>query len=238
MIVGKPYIISSIRKCTPSVTSFVFTAKDGTDIDFVPGMFAMLEYRDGVTGEKISRAFSIANPPPSNNLEFLISMIHGRFTSKLDNAKVNDTYYISAPYGQFKFDLENTSKLLFLAGGTGIAPFMSMIRQIEKTNKKADCIVLYSVKFPDEIIEHEELDRFEKELGIKTIVTVTRAKDGEMWDGEKGHVDANMIMRHVPDVKERISYICGPPAFVKALKTALVSLSVDEKEIKAEMWGE
>ena len=132
MIVGKPYIISSIRKCTPSVTSFVFTAKDGTDIDFVPGMFAMLEYRDGVTGEKISRAFSIANPPPSNNLEFLISMIHGRFTSKLDNAKVNDTYYISAPYGQFKFDLENTSKLLFF----GRWNWHSSVYVNDKTNRK------------------------------------------------------------------------------------------------------
>lgn len=198
----------------------------------------MVEYRNKETGEKISRAFSIANAPPTDNLEFLISMIHGRFTSKLDTAKINDTYYISAPYGQFKFDTEKEAKLLFFAGGTGIAPFMSMIKQIERNKKNVDCVMLYSVKFPEEIIEKEELKLFEDTLGIKTIVTVTRPKEEDKWNGETGHVDATMITRHVSDVKERVSYICGPPAFVKALKTALISLGVEEKEIKAEMWGD
>ncbi len=238
MIVGKPFYISNIRRCTPSVVSFTFKAQDGTDIDFVPGMFAMIEYRNSSTGEKISRAFSIANAPPTDSLEFLIAMIHGRFTGKLDTAKINDVFYLSAPYGQFKFDMDKDTKLLFLAGGTGLSPFMSMIRQIEKNSRKVDCVVLYSVKFPNEIIEKDELERFEKELGIKIIVNVTRATEGDGWNGEKGHADASMISRHVQDVKDRVSYICGPPAFVKALKAALVSLGVDEKEIKAEMWGE
>ncbi|MEM0201274.1 MAG: FAD-binding oxidoreductase [Candidatus Micrarchaeaceae archaeon] len=238
MIVSKPYIITQIRQCTPTVTSFIFKAEDGTSIDFVPGMFAMVEYRNESTGEKISRAFSIANSPPTNTLEFLISMIHGKFTSKLDTAKINDRYYISAPYGQFKFDIKNENKLLFLAGGTGIAPFMSMIRQMESTKTKTDCKILYSVKFPDEIIEKEELDRFKKDLGIETVVTVTRPKEEDKWIGETGHVNADMIKRHVPDLKDRISYICGPPMFVKALKVALIDLGVEEKKIKAEMWGE
>ncbi len=238
MIVSKPYIISKIRQCTPTVTSFTFKAEDGTSIDFVPGMFAMVEYRNESTGEKISRAFSIANAPPTSTLEFLISLIHGKFTSKLDTAKVNDKYYISAPYGQFKFDVHNEGKLLFLAGGTGIAPFMSMIRQIESIKAETDCKILYSVKFPDEIIEKDELERFKQDLGVETIVTVTRPKEGDNWTGETGHADAEMIQKHVPDFKDRVSYICGPPAFVKALKVALVGLGVDEKKIKAEMWGE
>ncbi len=238
MIVGKPYLISEITKCTPTVTSFKFKAEDGTSIDFVPGMFAMVEYRNEGTGERISRAFSIANAPPSSTLEFLISLIHGKFTSKLDTAKVNDRYYISAPYGQFKFDVNNKDKLLFLAGGTGIAPFMSMIKHIEGIKAETNCKVIYSVKFPDEIIQKEELERFKQDLDIETIVTVTRPKEGDGWTGEKGHVDATMIQKYVPDFKDRVSYICGPPAFVKALKAALVGLGVDEKEIKAEMWGE
>ncbi|MGC8479359.1 MAG: ferredoxin--NADP reductase [Candidatus Micrarchaeia archaeon] len=238
MIIGKPYVISNIRKCTPNVTAFTFKAEDGSSIDFFPGMFAMLEYRNEDTKEKIARAFSIANAPPSNELEFLISMIHGKFTSKLDNAKINDRYYISAPYGQFKFDMKENKKLLFLAGGTGLAPFMSMVKQMENNKIKSDCIMLYSVKFKEEIIEKDELERFEKELGLKTVVTVTRSDGTDGWMGEKGHVDADMIQRHVPDLKERIAYICGPPAFVKAIKDALVNLGVDNKDIKAEMWGE
>ncbi len=200
-------------------------------------MFAMLEYRGVNTKESVARAFSIANAPPSDELEFLISLIHGRFTSKLDTAKVGDVYYVSAPYGQFKFDINSGSKFLFLAGGTGLAPFMSMLRLIERNGQKIDCAMLYSVRYPDEIIDKEELDRMSQRLGVKTSVTVTRPADGDGWSGEKGHVDSSMILRHVPDVKERTSYICGPPAFVKALKDALVSLGVSPNAVHAEMWG-
>ena len=215
----------------------MFKAQDGTTIDFVPGMFAMLEYRNPETKEGIARAFSIANPPPSDELEFLISLIHGRFTSKLDTAKMGDVYYVSAPYGQFRFDINSGTKFLFLAGGTGLAPFMSMLRMLENKRQRIDCNMLYSVRYPDEIIDREELDEMEQKVGVKTTVTVTRPAEGDGWSGEKGHADSAMILRHVPDVKERSSYICGPPAFVKALKLALMSLGVDEKSIHAEMWG-
>ncbi len=238
LIIKRPYVLKTIRKVTPLVSSFVFKAQDNTAIDFVPGMFAMLEYRDHATGESISRAFSIANPPPSNELEFLISLIHGRFTSKLDTAKAGDVYYVSAPYGQFKFDIKSGSKFLFLAGGTGIAPFLSMLRMIDKNNIGIDCRMLYSVRYPEEIINKDELEEMQQRMGVKTVVTVTRAQEGGGWSGEKGHADSAMILRHVSDVRERSSYICGPPAFVKALKDALVSLGVDEKSIHAEMWGE
>ena len=237
MIVKKPYVLKEIKKLTPLVSSFMFKAQDGTAIDFIPGMFAMLEYRNPETKESIARAFSIANPPPSDELEFLISLIHGRFTSHLDTAKTGDLYYVSAPYGQFKFDINSGSKFLFLAGGTGLAPFMSMLRMIENKGQRIDCAMLYSVRYPEEIIDKAELEEMEQKVGLKTTVTVTRPADGNTWTGEVGHADSTMILRHVPDVKERSSYICGPPAFVKALKQALMSLGVEEKDIHAEMWG-
>lgn len=237
MIVNKPYALSEIKKLTPTVTSFVFAAQDEGSIDFVPGMFAMLQYRNDSTGYSIARAFSIANPPPSDKLEFIIAMIHGELTSKLEEAKVGDIYHISAPYGQFKFDINANQKFLFLAGGTGLAPFLSMLRYAKQLGAKTDCTIIYSVKYPDEIIDQSELDEMEKN-GLKVVVTVTRSKAGDGWNGETGHVNADMITKYAPDLKDRDSYICGPPAFVKALKDCLISLGVDSKKIRAEMWGE
>ncbi len=236
MILNKPYTLITTKQITPSVWSYIFKANDGTSVDFTPGMFAMLEYRN--ESYKVARAFSIANAPPSDYFEFLIALIHGQLTSRLEAAKTGDVYYLSAPYGQFKFDIESASKLLFLAGGTGLAPFLSMLRQAKSLSKKIDCVLLYSVKYPDEIINKEELNAMGQELGMKLTVTVTRPKEGDGWNGETGHVDAEMILRHTADFKERTAYICGPPAFVKGLKEALVSLGVNERSIKAEMWGE
>ncbi|MCL4375728.1 FAD-binding oxidoreductase [Candidatus Marsarchaeota archaeon] len=237
MILNRPYVLKKIKKSTPEVSAFTFEAQDGTSIDFVPGMFAMLYYKNQETGESIGRAFSIANAPPSQSLEFLISLVHGKFTSKLDTAKIGDVYYISAPYGQFKFDLNSGTKFLFLAGGTGLAPFFSMLRLSKARSQQIDGVLIYSTKYSDDIIEQEELSQITSELGVKLAVTVTRPKENDTWKGDTGHVNAEMIKKYAPDVVDRVSYICGPPAFVNALKQALFSLGVDQKHIKAEMWG-
>lgn len=237
MILNKPYVLSDIKKTTTDVTTFTFTSQDGAPIDFIPGMFAMLTYVDKTTGAKISRAFSMANMPSSNQFQFFISMIGGQLTSKLAEAKIGDVYYISAPYGQFKFDINSGNKLLFLAGGTGLAPFYSMLEFIISKGAKPDVVLIYSVKYPYDVIEKEQLEKMISQLGGKLVVTVTRPKPEDNWTGETGHLDQAMIQRCAPDAKERVSYICGPPAFVKASKDALVSLGVVEREIHAEMWG-
>lgn len=238
MILNKPYSLVEVKKLTPTVSSFVFKAQDNTPIDFTPGMFAMLQYVDKGTGKAVARAFSIANPPPSDRLEFIVALIHGQLTSKLEEAKVGDIYGVSAPYGQFKFDLASGKKVLFLAGGTGIAPFMSMIRYAKQQGADLDTNMIYSTKYPDEIIYKDELDVLQKGQGFKLEITVTRPQPGDGWTGLTGHADADMIKKCAPDYMERVSYICGPPAFVKALKEALIGLGVDERSIRAEMWGE
>ncbi len=237
MILNKPYVLSGIRKLTPTVSSFTFKAQDSAVLDFIPGMFAMLRYSNPETGESIARAFSIANPPPSDSLEFIIALIHGRFTVRLDTAKPGDLFSVSAPYGQFKFDMKSDSRFLFLAGGTGIAPFMSMLRYAKQEGSAIDTTMIYSTKYANELICKDELDQYCRKPGFRMAITVTRPQQGDGWNGITGHVDAEMISKNVPDFRERISYICGPPAFVKAVNGALTGLGVDRKQIKAEMWG-
>ena len=238
VVVNKPYVLTSIEKSTRDVTTFRFESKEKTSVHFIPGMFAMLTYKDPETGKSISRAFSIANAPPSDYFEFFIAMINGQLTSKLADAKVNDVYYISAPYGQFQFDINAGTKFLFLAGGTGVAPFFSMLRQAESMNKKLDCSMIYSVKYPYDIIEKEEIEKFEKDMDLKNLVTVTRPAEGDGWTGQTGRINGEMIKKFVPDFLDRIIYICGPPAFVTALKNDLIAMGANDREIRAEMWGE
>ncbi|MGD0729044.1 MAG: FAD-binding oxidoreductase, partial [Candidatus Micrarchaeaceae archaeon] len=187
-----PFEISDITQETPEVNGFKFKSVDNKmKIKFDPGMFVMLTYVNNETKEKIARAFSLASAPSENFLEFYISMIHGRFTSHLDTAKVGDIYYVSGPHGQFKFVPSEDKKVLYLAGGTGIAPFISMLREIKLLSSDNDVSIIYSIRYPNEIIRKEELEQLEKELKLKTTVTVTRSKDGDGWNGEKGHINAD-----------------------------------------------
>jgi ferredoxin-NADP reductase len=233
----KPYKIVLINKETPDVNLFRFAPEDNIGIKFDPGMFVMVEYKDDKTGTKISRAFSIASSPTASYLEFFISMVHGRFTSHLDAAKVGDTYYITGPYGQFRFTPEKDKKVLFLAGGTGLAPFMSMLRQIKDMQSDNDIVLIYSVKFPTEIIRKQELEELEKILKLKVIITVTRPQEGDGWNGETGHINAEMIKKYAPDVNGRTIYVCGPLGCVNAMKDVVAGMGIDKASIKADVWG-
>jgi ferredoxin-NADP reductase len=233
----KPYRITEILKETPDVNLFRLESEDKALMDFDPGMFIMLGCIDPVTKEKIARAYSIASAPSQNFIELYIHMIHGKFTSHLDTAKVGDIYYVSGPHGQFRFSAATDKKVLFLIGGTGLAPCMSMLKEVKSKNSGTDVVLLYSVRYPNEIIRKDELAELEKQVALKKVVTVTRPAAGDGWTGQTGHIDAEMIKRYSPDFLERKAYICGPLPFVKSIKDALLSLGVKEESIKADVWG-
>jgi glycine betaine catabolism B len=238
MIIKKPYVLESVEKLSPDIFRFRFRARDGVAVDFTPGMFAMLAYRDAETGEEIARAYSISSVPDADYFDFIITMIHGQLTSKLEIARPGDVYYVSAPYGQFKIDANADKKLLFLAGGSGIVPFLSAMKYLKSKGMCLDVSTIYSVRFPYEIICKDELQGLVDCAAMKLTVTVTRPKEGDGWTGQTGRIDAEMIKKYVPDLAERTCYVCGPMAFVNALKGALAGLGVKDAAIKAEMWGE
>ncbi len=226
---------------TPEVLTIRFAPDDGQPMSFDPGMFIMVSGEDATGKRYLSRSFSIASDPASAVMEFYIVKRNHigtaiEHTSHFVNSKVGDKYYIKGPYGQFRFDPKENRKVLFIAGGTGLAPFISMLRHIEKTKSGNDIDLIYSIKYPTEIIRKQELEEFAKDLGLKTTITVTRPQPGDGWNGETGHVNAEMIKRHSPDVTERTCYICGPPKFVSAIKEALLSLEVKTGKISADVW--
>ncbi len=233
----KSCVITDMIKETPDVTLFRFEPEDKTRMDFEPGMFVMVAYVDPATKEKTARAFSIASAPSQDFLEFYISMVHGKLTSRLENAKVGERYYITGPYGQFKFSPDADRKVLFLAGGTGLAPFMSMLREIKLLSSGNDVSMLYSVKYPNEVIRKSELAELGSQINLKTHITVTRPQPGDGWTGQTGHIDSEMIKRYAPDFAERMTYICGPLNFAQAMKDALMALGVPSERIKSDVWG-
>ncbi|MDE1823804.1 MAG: FAD-dependent oxidoreductase, partial [Candidatus Micrarchaeota archaeon] len=189
----------------------------------------------------LAKSFSIASDPASAVMElYIVKRSHMgtalEHTSHFVDAGIGDSYYVKGPYGQFRFIPSENRKVLFVAGGTGLAPFVSMLRQIDRLKSGNDVDLLYSVKYPTEIIRKEELGQLAKSINLKATITVTRPQPTDNWSGEKGHIDAEMIRRHSQDVAERACYICGPPAFVKAIKDALVSLGVKPERISADVW--
>ncbi|MCL5115170.1 MAG: FAD-dependent oxidoreductase [Candidatus Marsarchaeota archaeon] len=241
-IVERKYFVSEKIDETPEVLIVGFRPEDGKPSAFDPGMFMMISGIDKQTGEKhTARAMSIASDPSSPNMEFFVikNPTHGDHIGKSHflDIEINDPFLLKGPNGQFKFDVNKDPKVLFIAGGTGLSPFMSMLRHMKIVNAQNDIIMLYSVKYPTEIIKKNELAAFEQQLKLKTIVTVTRPADGDGWTGQTGHVDSAMIQKYAPDFPDRMCYVCGPLPFVKAIKDALAQLNVPTQRISADVWG-
>ena len=240
-VVEKKYALTEKVDETPEVLIVGFEPEDKQPIQFDTGMFMMISGLDS-TGKKFTaRAYSIASDPSSPRMEFFVikNPTHGDHIgqSHFVDAKIGDDFIMRGPNGQFKFDPAKDRKVMFIAGGTGLAPFMSMLRHMKLTGATNDADMLYSIKFPTEIIRKAELEDCAKTLNVKLTVTVTRPAEGDGWTGQTGHIDSEMIKKYSPDYSERMCYICGPLPFVKAVKEALAALGIKPERISADVWG-
>lgn len=240
-ITEKMYSLEEKFDATPEVLIVRFKPEDGSANTFEPGMFMMISGVDSAGKKYIGRAFSISSDPSSPGMEFMIIKQHMKGDqlnkSHFMDAQIGDKFMLKGPNGQFKFDPNLDKKVFFIAGGTGLAPFMSMLRHVKLANSGNDIIMLYSVKFPTEVIMKDELDNLANSLKAKLVVTVTRPPADGSYTGQTGHIDAAMVTKYCSDIKERTFYICGPLPFVQAVKQALASLSIPDQRVKADVWG-
>ncbi len=240
-IAEREYLLAEKIDETPEVLIIKFKPKDGNPVSFDPGMFMMITGIDADGKHYTARAFSIASDPSAAKMEFMVikEPRHGDHIgrSHFVDANIGDTFILKGPNGQFRFDPNVDKNVVFIAGGTGLAPFISMLRHIKVTDSKSNVILFYSTKYPTEIIRKEELNGYATDLGIKLIITVTRPQPGDGWTGQTGHINNEMISKYVPDLGIRTNYICGPLEFVKAAKDALTALGVPPERVKADVWG-
>lgn len=240
-ILEKEYVLAEKIDETPEVLIIKFTPKDGVATQFDPGMFMMITGIDKDGKKYTGRAFSIASDPGAPEMEFMVikEPKHGEHIGKSHfvDANIGDIFLLKGPNGQFRFDPATDKNVVFIAGGTGLAPFVSMLRHIKVTDSHSNVVLFYSTKFPTEIIRKDELTNYVAELGVKMVITVTRPQPGDGWTQQTGHIDKDMIMKYVPDLGIRTVYICGPLEFVKAAKDALSALGMPVDKVKADVWG-
>ena len=134
--------------------------------------------------------------------------------------------------GDFLLPTDASKKLVFIAGGIGITPFISMIRTLLILGEKRDITLFYSNKTEEEIAYKYVLEQAEKELGIKVVhVLSDLEKISSSWQGEKGFITSDMIKNFAGDYKARNYFISGPPGMVAAYTTTLKDMGVSSCDI-------
>lgn len=220
---------------TPTVKSF--RVELPVPVDFFPGQFFMVSFPND-SSIKISRAYSIASSPTEKNyLEIALNKI-GAFTTKMFELREGDLLRFKGPYGKFYFSEEMKNDLVLVAGGTGIAPLIGIIRYCTDKKLGNKIKLFYSVKTPEEIIFHDDIKRLkQKNSNFDYLITITKPEDNHVWSGRRGRIEQNLLAENIENISESACFLCGSKEFVDNIISMLQNIGVKREQIKTDVWG-
>ena len=245
--------VTEIIQQTPSTKTLRFERIDGPLPPFRPGQYVNL-FVD-VDGVLTSRPYSISSAPrPGRSqeqsgaqqepdaLDLTIRDKADGFVAPylLNEVQVGDELETTGPAGSFYHEpLIDGEELVFLAGGSGITPFMSIIRDAfggDEVDSSLRIHLLYGSRVPDDVIFGAELTALaEEHPGLHYSPIISEPPPG--YEGLTGFLDATAIREQVGDLSGKTVYVCGPNVMYDFCLESLTELGVPEYKIKRELYG-
>lgn len=222
----------------PDIFDFVF----GLDkpFAFVPGQYMEFTFAHPHTDSRGNRRyFTLASSPTEDTLRFGIKFYEkgSSFKRNLSTISGNVPIIASQLSGEFVLPKDKNRKLVFIAGGIGVTPFRSIVKYLLDTKEKRQVTILYANKIAADIVYREIFDQAERELGIKTVYTLTDKEHiPSDWQGRVGRIDAKMIGEEIPDWKERYFYLSGPHGMVTGYEDVLSQMGLPKRQIKKDFF--
>src|SRR3989338_1256393 len=202
-----------------------------SDFSFQAGQFENIRIKNN--GVVKYKPYSILSPPSQQGqLDLCIKMIENGFASEVfEQTKEGDTFEIKGPFGHFVFDANSPhNEHWFIAAGTGVAPFYSMLQEHLSQSRTKKFILLFGVRSQENLFLHEEFLSLQKKYPHFTYIpTLSRDK----WEGKQGRVQ-----NHLPaDLQNKTFYICGLKELVLETKELLLRKRVTSADIKFERYS-
>ncbi len=233
------YWVTDVRQEAAGVFTVSVAPPPGVPVpDYLPGQYQYLTFRrDGQPAEEHPFTLSSSATQPG----VLSSMIKGfgDFTKTIGETRPSDAVLADAPYGRFSYLLHpDEESLVFLAGGIGMTPFISMLRHLRGTRTAKKVLLLYANQTEADIAFREELAAMEAADAPSLSVRHFLSRPGDGWQGEKGRITEDMLHRLVPDISGKGFYLCGPLLFIQGLAGALHERDVPAGRIYYESFSQ
>jgi len=233
--------LASARMISPSVRELVFEREGGEPVDFEPGQWVNLLLTE--EGEPLKRAYSIASPPlGSPRFELAVTLVEGGPGSMiLHDLPLGATLRATGPQGFFSRAAADPSPALFVATGTGVTPFRSMLLAALAAKASAPLWILFGARHEEDILYAEEMSRLTREHpNVRFEVTLSQPRAS--WTGRRGYVQTHVrelwsaLCAVSPDAAPHM-YICGLERMVKAVRElARKEIGVDRKQVHVERY--
>lgn len=207
--------LAAIERLSDTAIGFSITLENRGLLGFLPGQYVNIQ----VPGTDQARSFSFSSGPAADDAGFLIrNTSHGVLTTYLrERAQIGDEIEFNGPLGSF-YLREIKRPTLFLAGGTGLAPFLSMLHKIEASGSDQPVHLIFGVTNDVDLVRLDELERYAERIPNFTFTCCVAAEDSAYPN--KGYVTRYIAPEHLNNGLVDI-YLCGPPPMVDAVRKFL-----------------
>lgn len=231
-------IVSEMIHQTKDATTIRLVSKDGYLPPFEAGQYINIFAE--IEGVRTSRPYSICSSPKQRAYyDITIARIAKGFVSSyfLNEVKVGDTFEATAPAGNFHYNpIFHGKNLVFLAGGSGVTPFMSMIREVLSTELDRNIHLIYGNRAEEGTLFLEELkDLAARHSNFK--FSLVLSEPNPWYVGLTGFINGECIKNEVLNIPDSTFYICGPQVMYDFCLAELSKLNIPQRKIHREMFG-
>lgn len=225
-------ILKQRNQLAPYIYEFVFSHPN--KFSFIPGQYLewTLPHKNS-DSRGVRRYFTIASSPNESEIKLGVKIIPDKsstFKKALLNLKNGDRMSADVLAGDFTLPKDSVDKLIFIAGGIGVTPFRSMIKNLVEQGIKKDIVLFYSATGPEEFV-YKDIFKEAENFGVKTIYLLGSKEPVKSWTGETGFITEPMIKKYAPDFKQRKIYLSGPVAMVNNYKNLFTQMGASNTQI-------
>lgn len=227
-------VLLASRELAPGVRHFDFAVPSVPRLDFAAGQFVSLSHEIG--GKVITRAYSISSAPgQGNHFSLCLNLVpDGRFSPFLFSLQPGDSVAMQGPLGTFTLREPLKREMVWVATGTGIAPFRGMLDawRTLPSGQRGRVTLIFGARYQAGLLYHQDFADAASAAppgDFDYRPTLSRPEHAS-WTGRTGHVQSH-VLEAIADRRDLHVYICGLKLMVDDLRTRLKSLGFDRKQL-------
>jgi predicted ferric reductase len=233
-LAAAPFIVRSSWSPGSDARAVEIVSKDGTLPAYMPGQFAFLRFRGKEIGSE-EHPFTISSSPTRKDALAFTIRCDGDWTQEAAAIEAGDDVIVDGPYGLFSHLVHGTKaeEILFIAGGIGVTPMLSMLRFMRDTHEKRPVTLIWSLRKLEEAVYLDELQSMKQTMPMFQLVTV--ASRGEGLADVVGRLDREKLEKLTENISKKAAvFLCGPPQMIESMRRDLKGLGFAGNRIHSE----
>lgn len=230
----RPWKVVSVTKEVDTVWSIELEPVSHSGMQFKAGQFVWITLGD--TPFRLQQhPFTVSSAPGDKKIRLTIKEL-GDFTSEIENLETGTTAFVEGPYGNFTIDTSIKTNNVFINGGIGITPAISILQDLRKKKDERKITVIYGTPSLELTPFYDELKELTGKLSLKVVHVLEEAPDD--WDGETGFITEEIMKRHLPDdISNCEFFVCGPEPMMDVAESTLRKWGVPVYRIHSERFN-